>query len=149
MTTTGYRTSTTIRGQVLSFYISDCPRCGTIFGITTSLETRRREDGKSFWCPNGHSMSFGVGEIEDAQRLQRVAEANAKRALASRDAWRDQAGAAERSKSAMRGQITRMKNKIAAGVCPVGNCRRPFENVKSHILTQHKDWAGEHPEALS
>jgi len=147
--TTENRIQVWINGVSIQMYVSDCPNCGVVYGITNSYELRRREDGKNFYCPNGHGGSFGESAIAKAQRLQASAESQARLARISRDAARDQAGAAERSARAYRGQVTRMKNKITAGVCPVGNCRRHFDNVQAHVLTEHKSWAHEHPEVLT
>lgn len=143
------RVQTWVNGVQIQMYVSDCPECGVVYGITRDYELRRRDDGRNFSCPNGHRGSFGESEIDKAKRMQAAAESQTRLARISRDAARDQAAAAERSARAYRGQVTRMKNKIAAGVCPVGNCRRHFDNVQAHILTQHSAWAGEHPEALT
>ena len=149
MTTNATRVSGYINGSMIQLYVSDCPNCGVIYGITTEYENRRREDGKGFYCPNGHNGSFGEGEIAKAKRLQATAESQMRLARVSRDAARDQAQAAERSARAYRGQVTRIKNKISRGVCPVDNCRRNFTNVKAHIATQHPVWAHDHPEVLT
>ena len=157
MTSTGYRIPNLhVDGSPVSLFVTDCANCGVVFAITHNLESRRREDGQNFYCPNGHPMIFGKGAIARAEERAAAAEAREKAARAREDrAWvatraaRDQADAAERSARAYRGHLTRMKRKIAAGVCPVGNCRRHFDNVQAHILTQHSAWAGEHPEALT
>ena len=36
----------------------DCCRCGVAFGMTQDFEARRRDDHKSFYCPNGHGQSY-------------------------------------------------------------------------------------------
>jgi len=148
-TTTENRLQGWINGAVIQMYVSDCPNCGVVYGITRAYELRRREDGKNFYCPNGHSGSFGESEIAKAQRLQAAAERRETSARIRATAAYDQAQAAERSARAYRGHLTRMKNKITAGVCPVGNCRRHFDNVQGHILTEHKSWVAEHPEVLA
>jgi hypothetical protein len=149
-TTSSYRiASVHVAGGPLALFVTDCGRCGVIFAITTSLEERRREDGGDFYCPNGHCMVFGKGEIAAANARAAAAEAREKSARIRASAAYDQAQAAHRSASAYRGQVTRMKNKITAGVCPVGNCRRHFDNVQAHVLTEHKSWAHEHPEVLA
>ncbi|MFI5397444.1 MAG: hypothetical protein ACHQ9S_18045 [Candidatus Binatia bacterium] len=35
-----------------------CPICGTGFAVAEKLLTTRREDGRIFYCPNGHSMLY-------------------------------------------------------------------------------------------
>ncbi len=44
---------------------------------------------------------------------------------------------AERSRAAARGQVTKLKNRIKAGVCPF--CNRQFQNLKKHMESKHHD----------
>lgn len=38
-----------------------CPNqnCGVTFWVTKTFDHRRREDGRDFFCPNGHSITYG------------------------------------------------------------------------------------------
>jgi hypothetical protein len=36
----------------------DCANCGVEFCLTQGLYRRRRNDGKEFYCPNGHSNVY-------------------------------------------------------------------------------------------
>lgn len=46
-----------------------------------------------------------------------------------------------RQVAARKGQITKMRNRIANGVCPVPGCKRSgFDNVASHIATVHPNF---------
>ena len=147
--TTENRVQGWVNGVSIQMYVSDCPDCGVVYGITRNYELRRREDGKGFYCPNGHFGSFGESAIAKAKRLQATAESQMRLARISRDAARDQAQAAHRSAAAYKGVATKMRNRIADGVCPVPGCRRNFANVKAHITGQHPAWAHEHPEVLA
>ena len=138
-----------IDGSVIQMYVSDCPDCGVIYGITVEYEKRRREDGRGFYCPNGHNGSFGESEIDKAKRLQAKAEERLTWARSATQAARDQAEDAHHSARAYKGHLTRMRNRIANGVCPVQGCHRNFANVKAHVTSQHPTWAHEHPEALA
>lgn len=42
----------------LQFETTDCPECGLIFAVYGRFLQERREDKRSFNCPNGHGMSF-------------------------------------------------------------------------------------------
>lgn len=33
-----------------------CPECGTPFALMYQLAVQRYNDGKSVWCPNGHTL---------------------------------------------------------------------------------------------
>ena len=135
-------------GGSVDLYILDCYTCGVVFAITTEYEGRRRHDGGTFQCPNGHGNAWSESEAERQRKRAETAERALKYARSARDAARDQAAAAERSAVAYRGHLTRLRNKIANGVCPVNDCRRTFVNVLAHISTEHPQWANEHPEAL-
>ena len=120
---------------VVSMAILDCPTCGVIFAITAEYEARRRQDGRGFRCPNDHSMSYGQSEADK----ERDRAAN----LARRLEWaegrevhlRDQLQATEYQRRAAKGQLTKAKKRIAAGVCPC--CNRTFQNLANHMAGQH------------
>jgi hypothetical protein len=138
----------------IALYVSDCAACGIIFGITEEFEERRRKDGKPLYCPNGHDLVFNDGKTADqvalakAEERARVAEQRRVWAESRESAQRREREAAERSLRTTKGHLTRLRNRIAAGVCPVGSCRRNFANVKAHIESQHPEWAHDHPDAL-
>jgi hypothetical protein len=135
--------------SMVTLYVSDCPSCGVVFGITAEYEDRRREDGAKFYCPNGHSMSWTKSRADLEKERADVAERRLKWAEAREARQRQEREAAERSARAYKGHVTRLRNRITAGVCPVPGCRRNFANVKAHIEGQHPEWAHEHPEVLS
>lgn len=119
--------------------IMDCASCGIQFGIGADFEERRRNDHEWFYCPNGHMQHFvGQSEVEkDRDRLKRMYDS----ATARADSWKDQAEAAEHRRRGQKAANTRLKKRIAAGVCPC--CHRSFANVKEHIEHQHPDFPAE------
>ncbi len=135
-----------------TLYIQTCCHadCGLVFGMPVDFDTARRRDHKTWYCPRGHGQSYtGKSDLEKERERAERAERNAEYLRTSRQAAWDQAGAAERSARAYRGHLTRLRNRIAAGVCPVQSCRRNFTNVKAHIASQHPEWAHDHPDALA
>ncbi len=112
----------------------DCPNCGILFAITQELEERRRGDGKSFYCPNGHSMSYH-GSTSEKLKKERDRSANLVARLDQERARRD---AAERSRAAVKGQLTKVKKRVANGVCPC--CNRSFSDLADHMATKHPDY---------
>lgn len=128
--------------------VTSC-HCGIQLAIPESLYRKMQTDHDQVaYCPVGHRFIFGKNDTDrERERADRLAR-DLHNARASRDAARDQAAAAERSASAYKGHVTRLRNRIADGVCPVEDCRRNFANVKSHINRMHPDWAHEHPEVL-
>ena len=113
-------------------HIITCARCAIDFGIGADFMRRRREDHAGFYCPNGHSNYYS-GDNEEEQLRKRV-----KQLENTLTHTRDQREAAERSARAHKGVATRIKNRVAKGVCPC--CNRTFENLARHMVGQHPDW---------
>ena len=74
----------------------------------------RRKDKRTFYCPNGHPMSFREGE---ADRLRKELDSMTQR---KDDAWRQveverqRRLVEERRRSAAKGALTKAKNRLAA-----------------------------------
>lgn len=51
----------------------------------------------------------------------------------------------ERRLAAQRGVTTRLKNRVANGVCPC--CNRTFANLQRHMSTKHKGFIAEEVQA--
>lgn len=127
--------------QLIHFTVFDCANCGMPFAVTEEFEGRRRTDGESFCCPRGHSQSFTDSEVK---KLKKQLEEKEK-ALQREKGWRDVAERgrknAEKSASAYKGKVTKIKNRIHNGVCPC--CNRSFQNLKRHMATQHPEFKKE------
>lgn len=120
--------------------------CGVPYGLSRRFIEARREDHATFYCPNGCSRWFPPGSStlekkaakleEEKQRLERQLE------LTTKDRERQRNGRllAERQRAAAKGQVTKIKNRVAAGVCPC--CNRTFQNLARHIAGQHPNFAG-------
>lgn len=117
-----------------TMYVETCCQCGVTFAFTTGYQAQKSKDGEIFYCPNGHGQHYSNS---DAKKLK-DAIATAKREEENANWWREQAEEKARSLSATRGQITKIKNRIAKGVCPC--CNRSFENLHNHMETQHPDY---------
>lgn len=129
--------------------ILKCGECHIPHAIPAEMYEDRLQNGGDWYCPNGHKLHFITTESEKLKAQLKQAQNSAHWARVSERAARDQAHAAERSARAYKGHVTRLKNRIANGVCPVAGCQRSFSNVRAHIRGQHPEWAHEHPEALS
>lgn len=120
-----------------------CPNCGVLFGMPATFEQNRRKTGESFYCPSGHSLSYGKGETaklrEELDRTKRQLDSSRTYARAVAD----QKEAAERSNRALRGSNTKLRKRVAAGVCPC--CQRTFQDLARHMAGQHPDFADEAP----
>lgn len=82
-----------------------CCSCDVLFCVTVTLHQQRREDKKSFWCPNGHQQSFVRGAVDDLreelERKKRSLESLSQRAVQLAERAARAEGAAKRSKRAL------------------------------------------------
>lgn len=109
-----------------------CVSCGISFAMPEWFIDARRKDKRSFYCPNGHSLSYTEGE---ADKLRKQLDAEKQRA----EMFRRENQEKEKSIRALKGQITKTRNRIAKGVCPC--CNRSFINLHRHMATKHPDYA--------
>ena len=56
MSTTSYAND--ITAGITTIEAHDCANCGVVFGLDTRFAGRRRKDGRGFYCPNGHVLSW-------------------------------------------------------------------------------------------
>ena len=111
--------------------------CGVLFAAPKHMLDTRREDGRNFYCPNGHLLSYN-GDI--TQLKKKVA--SLKDEVARQRALRDQT---EASLRATRGVVTKQRKKleeVVAGVCPVDGCKRHFRDLRRHISSKHPEYEG-------
>ena len=120
------------------FERQDCITCFVQFMVPTGFTARRRQDKAAFYCPNGHSMSYTQSE---ADILRRERDRLKQREAQLNDEIRQQRElreAADRRASAARGQVTKLKKRAAAGVCPC--CNRTFTSLARHMAMKHPEY---------
>lgn len=126
MTRYAYDTATNV--QIKAIW---CSTCGIAYGLPDGYAKARREDGKTWRCPNGCAQVY---RKTDADTLRE--QLDAARSLASREA--DRRRLAESQRAAARGHVTRLRKRIGNGVCPC--CNRSFSDLAQHIAGQHPDF---------
>lgn len=118
-----------------------CCKCQVLFAITARHQTRLIDSGENFWCPKGHSQCYTEPtEVKHKKELDKLNK-QLNNANVTKQFWIDQATAAERSKSALKGVVTKKNkqlDKIKNGVCAC--CDRFFENLHKHMTNQHPDF---------
>lgn len=114
--------------------------CGVLFAAPKQLLDRCRQTGEGFYCPNGHVLVYGSENEKLKKKL--AAEKDARARVQAR---LDQEQMHSR---AMRGVVTKTKNKLAAteqrianGVCPC--CGRTFKELARHMKTKHPEYVSE------
>lgn len=126
------------------FVETECAKCHERFGLLAKTDELLRRTGQGFNCPWGHALHYPLGPSEET-KLRRERD-RLKQQMARKDdeiaqerGWRHEAEAAakgaERRVSAARGQITKLKKRAAAGVCPC--CNRHFQELQAHMATEH------------
>jgi hypothetical protein len=109
--------------------------CGIHMAIPEDLHSiAKRNKGKTVWCPLGHQFIFSNTTEEQLAEAQQ----EAKRARQREKAVRELLTHEEHSHRATRGHMTRIKKRVASGVCPC--CNRSFRDLARHMAGQHPDY---------
>jgi hypothetical protein len=116
--------------------------CGGIFAICEAYRAQRQKYGGHWWCP--YCGNQRVYRKTDIQRLQEQLEAEQRRAIQERQ-QHDQTKAdlreTESRRRAEKAAKTRIKNRMAKGVCPC--CNRYFADLHAHMHIEHPDFTDE------
>lgn len=116
--------------------IKTCSVCGIIFAVPDWFEENAEREGPrglGWHCPLGHSRVYTQGQKEKDEIARLKEQVAVERDNAG--FWREQERVAKRQATAQKAAKTRLKNRIANGVCPV--CKRHFVNVERHMKGQH------------
>lgn len=125
--------------QTITLKLIECANCGMPFGVTESFQNRRRDDHKGFMCPNGHSNVYNGKTEAEKLREQLERSANREKSLSLViDRQRDTIQSKDHVIRATRAAKTRLKNRIAAGVCPC--CNRTFQDLARHMQGKHPEF---------
>lgn len=122
-------------------YVSGCARCGEVYGITVELETVRRRDGQTMYCPNGHPQHFSLMESIDERRIKElerdlgIERARAESAHRQREWAETRAKGANIAAGKARAKAARLQHRVECGVCP--SCHRTFKQLAAHMLAKH------------
>lgn len=119
-----------------SFTVYDCATCGVLYAVTDEYDARRRFDGQSFYCPNGHSQSY-TSEASRLRKRLEEAERNATRLLAEQDRLVAEKYELARDLKRSKREHKVVMRRITNGVCPC--CQRTFQDVLAHMQRKHPD----------
>jgi hypothetical protein len=120
--------------------IESCCICDIAFAIPEGLQKKAKADHSiNFYCPQGHSQHY-IGKTETQRLRDEIARQKQFKewAQAREKATADQLRASEYRRRAAKANLTKLKKRIANGICPC--CHRNFANVKAHMSTQHPDF---------
>lgn len=112
---------------------TSCGVCGIPFAIPDNHLSKLKATGDTFYCPSGHGISYSEGTNARLKRELAAANGNARY-------YEGRLSTEERRSAAFKGQVTKIKKRVAAGVCPC--CNRTFQDLGRHMAGQHPDFAG-------
>jgi len=118
-----------------------CGKCGCKIIMLAYVWKARQDDGETFYCPNGHPRAFAETTADKLrQERDRLAQQIAERDDAVR-IERERREAAERRENAAKGQVTKLRKRASAGVCPC--CNRTFIALQRHMTQKHPGFTAE------
>jgi len=129
----------TVRFNNRVFMLSTCITCGVEYAMPETLWTHQKDNGGYHTCPNGHSQGWGKDTCS-AAALRRERDRLAQQIAQKDDELKNQRylrEATERQVVAAKVQITKLKKRASAGVCPC--CNRTFANMAAHMKTKHPE----------
>ena len=113
-----------------------CRTCGMIYALSEGFIDGARSDPSVRWrCPSMtcSSSTWGFSDSKE-DKLRRQLD-SARRDAEQARAHRDRVG---RKLAAQKGVTTKLKKRIAHGLCPC--CRRTFENLQDHMAHLHPEY---------
>lgn len=120
------------QNRIITLELHECPSCGVVYGFSDDYEERRRQDHKTFYCPNGHSLSYSQESREE--KLKRQLEQTSSQLARTQSSLE----MSRRSKAAIKGQLTKTRRRVSNGVCPC--CNRTFADLAAHMHGQHPEY---------
>jgi sRNA-binding protein len=117
-----------------------CGECGGTYAIAERYRAQCQAEAKLWNCPYCQTRWGYPGKTAVEKERDRVAEANRQlaRERASHDQTRADRDHKEAQRRAERGAKTKLKKRVAAGVCPC--CNRTFQDLSRHMAGQHPDF---------
>lgn len=122
----------------IQFALEHCYSCSMPFYVTADFQSRRKRDGKSFWCPLGHTQAYSETVEQKLRRQLEAEQANKEHFKRQAETNRMDRERAERRIAALKGQVTKANNKLKKGVCPA--CEQRFPDLENHIFTCHPEF---------
>lgn len=124
--------STITHTQTFTVFHCCSAGCGVAFALNDDFIHRRRNDRKTWFCPNGHEQWFpGETAADKAQRLAGQLDMERTR----RQQAEKSADYATRARKAVSTRLRKVKQRVGHGVCPC--CNRTFKALADHMATQH------------
>ena len=123
-----------------------CPVCGIHYAVDLDVMKckegcAKHDSNRQWYCPNGHELVYRESDAEKWRKESEAQKARANRLEKQRDDARRETDAQKRKTAAQKGQVTRLKQRASAGVCPC--CNRQFRNLLRHMDSKHPTFSVE------
>lgn len=119
----------TINSQVLSE--TSCCVCGIIFAVPQDWLANKKNHGNGFYCPNGHSLTFGKSKVDELKEKLEAVERDLRAAKCNILTERQLKEAEAKKRESAEAKLRR----VSKGVCPC--CKRSFSNLQRHMASKH------------
>lgn len=118
----------------------DCGNCGGSYAISERYRKQMQEDAGTWHCPYCRTCwGYAEGDLDELRKQLELEKKRTEWARQDADRAKAQAQRAEHSRRSEKAAKTRIKNRIAHGVCPC--CKRYFENVERHMKSKHPEFS--------
>lgn len=135
--------------ETVQLTVITCGECGGTYALNERYRKHKEDKGQGWHCPYceiswGYFGEGKIGEltkqlVQERQRLDQI--------KADRDRLNTRAIQLERQRSALKGLVTKERNKAAKGLCPC--CGEQFSNVASHMKNRHPEFVAKNaPEPI-
>jgi hypothetical protein len=116
--------------------------CGMRSAIPQELyEAAHGPSHTTTYCPIGHAGVYKKNDYDRTKESLEQTKQNLAWYESALERTQQDLGATERSLAAQKGVATRLKKRIANGVCPC--CNRQFQNVARHMAGQHPEFSAD------
>jgi hypothetical protein len=113
--------------------------CGLPFAAPSELLREcRRDSNQKCYCPLGHVIVWRKTEADRLREQLAAKQAEVDRANARIADQRVSIEHKDRKLIAAKGQMTKLKKRVAHGVCPC--CKRHFKELHRHMQTEHPEF---------
>lgn len=125
-------------------FIGACYKCKSEMWLPTALYDAAKHSHKiGFFCPYGHEQVFREGESEE-DKLRRERDRLKQDVAYYEDSLREARAAekeAQKLAATRKGQVTKLRKRTGAGVCPC--CNRTISQLARHMQSKHPTFRAE------
>lgn len=119
-----------------------CPTCGITYALPARVVADRRAKAGSWYCPNGHTLSFKESDADRARKEAAQLRKKLDDEKQNAEWWKTRSQAAQKAAdhqesraNGYKGALTKVKKRV----CPC--CSRCFVDLGRHMQSKHPTFA--------